>query len=177
MRIIAGELKGRQFEALKGHKTHPMSEKMRGAIFSALGDISELKVLDAFSGSGALSFEAISRGAKEAVALEIDKKAKKLIELNAKNSHLTSKVKVIRANASSWSDNNLDQTFDLIICDPPYDNLQINLLKKLTKHLKKSGIYVLSWPGDKPAPEFELLENIKEKNYSDATLLFYKKLE
>jgi 16S rRNA (guanine966-N2)-methyltransferase len=54
MRIISGRLGGRQFEAPKGHKTHPMSEKMRGALFNVLGDISGLNVFDAYGGSGAM---------------------------------------------------------------------------------------------------------------------------
>jgi 16S rRNA (guanine966-N2)-methyltransferase len=59
MRIIAGELKGRNIQEPYGHRTHPMSEKVRGAVFNALGDIEGLAVLDAFAGTGALSFEAV----------------------------------------------------------------------------------------------------------------------
>ncbi|MBX4199607.1 RsmD family RNA methyltransferase, partial [Candidatus Saccharibacteria bacterium] len=53
MRIISGQLKGRNFASPRGHKTHPMSDKMRGALFNILGDIEGLSFLDAFSGSGA----------------------------------------------------------------------------------------------------------------------------
>ena len=60
MRVISGKFGGQLFDAPKGHRTHPMSEKVRGALFSVLGDISGLTVLDAFAGSGALSIEAIS---------------------------------------------------------------------------------------------------------------------
>jgi 16S rRNA (guanine966-N2)-methyltransferase len=69
MRVVAGSLKGRIFNEPSGHQTHPMSEKVRGALFNALGDIEGLSVLDAFAGSGALSFEAVSRGAKSVVRL------------------------------------------------------------------------------------------------------------
>src|SRR5579883_2683533 len=106
MRIVAGTLGGRQFEAPKGHRTHPMSDKVRGALFNMLGDISGLTVFDAFAGSGALSFEAISRGAKSAVAVDIDKSAHKTILKNAKQLGVPAQLKAIRANASGWSDNN-----------------------------------------------------------------------
>jgi 16S rRNA G966 N2-methylase RsmD len=53
MRVIAGSLGGRPFESPHGHRTHPMSEKVRGAIFGILGDIEGLTVLDIFAGSGA----------------------------------------------------------------------------------------------------------------------------
>ncbi len=56
MRVISGFLGGRNFESPHGHRTHPMSEKVRGAIFGALGDIKGLTVLDAFSGSGRISY-------------------------------------------------------------------------------------------------------------------------
>ena len=72
MRIIAGYLGGRQFNSPRSNRTHPMSDKARGGLFNALGDISGLTVLDAFAGSGALSFEAISRGAESVIAVDID---------------------------------------------------------------------------------------------------------
>ena len=70
MRVIAGRLRGRQFKSPPGRRSHPMSEKMRGALFNVLGDIEGLTLLDAFSGSGAISFEAISRGARSVQAVE-----------------------------------------------------------------------------------------------------------
>ncbi|MCA9330109.1 RsmD family RNA methyltransferase, partial [Candidatus Saccharibacteria bacterium] len=63
MRIISGKLGSRQFIAPKGFATHPMGDRVRTALFNTLGDIVGLTVLDAFGGSGAISFEAISRGA------------------------------------------------------------------------------------------------------------------
>ena len=85
MRIIAGELRGRQFNSPKGHRTHPMGDRVRTALFNTLGDISDLTILDAFAGSGALTFEAISRGAKSAVTLEIDYDAYEVIQQNAED--------------------------------------------------------------------------------------------
>lgn len=63
LRVISGSLGGRLINSPPGNKTHPMSEKMRGAIFNILGNIEGLDVLDAYSGSGAIALEAISRKA------------------------------------------------------------------------------------------------------------------
>jgi 16S rRNA (guanine966-N2)-methyltransferase len=175
MRIIAGKLGGRQFQAPHGHRVHPMSDKMRGALFNVLGDISGLSVLDPFAGSGALSFEAISRGARHATAIDIDKNAHAQILRNIEALQLEKEVKAIRANASGWSDNNPGAKFDLVLLDPPYDNLLEELLSKLAKHSKPSGLAVLSYPGNQPAPSLPALELLSAKNYGDSQLLFYRK--
>ena len=174
MRIIAGSLGGRVFNSPPGNRTHPMSERVRGALFNALGDIANLTVLDPFAGSGAFSFEAISRGAKSAIALDEDKSAHRTICENLKSLNLEAKVKATKANASGWSDNNPKQTFDLVILDPPFGNLQLNTLQKLTMHVKSTGLYVLNWPGKLQAPEFIGLEMFQQKNYGDTQLVFYR---
>jgi 16S rRNA (guanine966-N2)-methyltransferase len=101
-----------------------MSDKARGGLFNALGDLSDLSVLDAFAGSGALSFEAISRGASSAVAVDIDKSAYQAMQESISALGLEDKIKAIRANVSGWSDNNSDALFDIVIAAPPYDDLQ-----------------------------------------------------
>ena len=176
MRVIAGSLGGRNFDSPKGHRTHPMSEKARGGLFSALGDVSGLTVLDAFSGSGAISFEAISRGAKHVTSIDIDTSAINVIKNSAKELKVTDKIKVIRANVSGWSDNNTDKNFDIIICDPPFDQIKITLLQKLTMHLNKEGVFVVNIPGTLEPIDLKTLEIVKNKKYGDAQLVFYKKI-
>jgi 16S rRNA (guanine966-N2)-methyltransferase len=174
MRIIAGRLGGQQFDSPGGHRTHPMSDKVRGAIFNMLGDIDGLTVLDAFAGSGALAFEAVSRGASVALAIDSDKNAKATMDRNVRKLQLSDQIKVIQANASGWSDNNPQQRFDVVLCDPPYDHTQLSLLQKITAHLKPHGILVLSWPGKSEAPMLEPLSIIARKQYGDAQLIFYR---
>lgn len=174
MRIIAGRLSGRQIATPKGHRTHPMSEKMRGAIFNMLGDIEGLNVLDAFAGSGALSFEAISRGAARAVAIDADKKAHSVIAENIETLGLSDKVKAVRAFANAWSTRHQAEKFDIILLDPPYDELPFRDLNKMPQHLKRAGILVLSWPGKADWYPFKGLQLVQSKNYGDGQLLFYK---
>lgn len=177
MRVISGSLKGRQFKPPNGHRTHPMSEKARGALFNTLGDIEDLTILDAFAGSGALCFEAISRGAKSAVAIDHDKNAIRALRDNVQELELSDKVKAIDANSSSWSDNNEEALFDIVFLAPPYDNLQENLLNKLTRHVTKEGLLVLDWPGNIDAPLFTGFEEVANKNYGDAALVYYRKIK
>lgn len=176
MRIIAGELKGREFASPHGHRTHPMSDKARGALFNVLGDIEGLVFLDAFAGSGALAFEAASRGAKAVTAIEKDGPAYKIVEQNVKDLRLKGKVHVVRANAGGWSIHNMEKKFDIVLLDPPYDQLQANLLKTLVKrHVKAGGLAVLSYPGKDEVPEFENTEVAASKDYGDNQLVFYRK--
>ncbi len=176
MRIISGSLKSRQFQSPHGHRTHPMSEKVRGALFNMLGDIKGLTALDAFAGSGALSFEAVSRGAKNVVAVDTDKSAHKIIVNSVGELGLTDQIKVIKANISGWSDNNPDIRFDVVLADPPHDDLQQDRLEKLVKHVNESGLLVLNWPGKLDIPIIEGLKRVEERSYGDTQLVFYRRI-
>jgi len=177
MRIIAGELKGREFSAPKGHKTHPMSDKARGALFNVLGDVGGLDFLDAFAGSGALAVEAISRGAASVTAVEKDKAAYSVIEQNIKSLALRDQIKASRANVAGWSIHNMEREFDVLLLDPPYDDLQTSTLQKLiNRHVTPSGLAVLSWPGHTQPPGFTGTQIVAVKNYGDAQLVFYRKI-
>lgn len=173
MRIIAGSLGGRIFASPKGHTTHPMADRVRGGLFNSLGDITGLTVLDAFAGSGALSFEAVSRGAKHAVAIDEDKEAHRTIVDNITHLRLEDRVTALRRRAGSWVSGHQDVFFDLVLCDPPYTDLRRDLLQKISTRLKPSGVFVLSWPGHEPAPSFKNLELLRQKQYGDAQLIFY----
>jgi 16S rRNA (guanine966-N2)-methyltransferase len=176
MRIIAGKLKGLNFTAPKGNKTHPMSDKIRGGLFNALGDIEGLSVLDAFSGSGALSIEAISRGASSVSAVEADPKACRVIRANIAELGLNRQIKATEAYVKSWLSTNEGRTYDIILADPPYDDLNFTTIEQLPNFLKTTGILVLSWPGKAEKLKLAGLEIVKNKDYGDAQLVFYKKI-
>lgn len=173
MRIIAGRLGGRLFDSPRSHRTHPMSEKMRGAIFGALGDIGGLTVLDAFAGSGALTIEAISRGAAEATAIEVDPAVHAIAVRNMVTLGIEDQVKVTRAFAGAWSTRHQAKLFDVVLLDPPYDVIPYRDLKRMPRHLKKDGVLVLSWPGKMDSLTFEGFTIVQQKNYGDGQLIFY----
>lgn len=176
MRIIAGKLKGREFRSPNSHKTHPMSDKVRGAMFNVLGDIDGLSFLDAFAGSGALAFEAASRGAQSVIAIDNDRAAHNVLDRNVNDLRLQTVVQPVRANAGGWSIHNMEKSFDVLILDPPYSELQVNLLGRLVKrHLKEGGLCVLSYPGNAQPPEFDDTEIAITKKYGDIQLVFYRK--
>jgi len=175
MRIIAGQMGGRQFDSPRGHVTHPMSEKVRGALFNMLGDISGLTVLDAYAGSGAISYEAISRGASQVIAIELDKTAQNTIRDNVQQLHMTDKINLYPGSCVRWTFRNRDALFDIVICDPPYDRVLIRDIQRLSNHVKLTGILVLSWPGHLKPDQLKGFEQIKIQTYGDAQLIFYRR--
>lgn len=174
MRVIAGKLGGRHFSSSRGHRTHPMSEKMRGALFNALGDLTNLTVLDAYAGTGALSFEAVSRGAASAVAIDIDKQAYETIVSNISDLNLSEHIIALRKNISGWSRNNRHKSFDLILVDPPYDDINPKAIENLFQLIAPTGTLALSWPGNEAVREFAKANVVLAKNYGDSQLVFYK---
>jgi len=152
-----------------------MSDKLRGAIFNILGDINGLSVLDAFSGSGALAFEAVSRGASRVIAIDSDRQAQQTIAANIKSLNMSEKVKLIKASVNAWLTTS-DEMFDIILADPPYDDLQIPLLVRLTARVKNGSLLVLSWPGNVEIPVLDSLTLVSCKGYGDARLVFFRQV-
>lgn len=175
LRVIAGSLGSRFFDAPSGFTTHPMGERIRGSLFNILGDIDGFHVLDAFSGSGALAFEAISRGADRVTSVERDRVAQKIISKNTAQLGLEGKVELIRASVSQWSSTSQDEKFDLILCDPPYNNLQLSTVSQLVNHLKPNALMVLSHSGRESAPTVNGVVVVDKRIYGDAALAFYRK--
>lgn len=173
MRVIAGSLGGRLFDSPRTQRTHPMSDRGRGGLFNTLGDIKGLTVLDAFAGSGALSYEAVSRGAKSVVAIDVDKDAYKAIVENIEKLGIGDQVTAVRRQAGSWSTSHTDWFFDIVLSDPPYNDLRRDILQKVAYRTKPGGIYVLSWPGHEPAPVFKNLRLLRQKSYGDLQLVYY----
>ena len=121
MRIIAGEWRGRVIEAPPGQDTRPTADRVRETLFSMLasrlGSFEDLRVADLFAGSGALGFEALSRGAARVTFVETDPRASAVIRRNAETLGAADRVEVIGGSALRLP---RSPPFDLIFADPPY---------------------------------------------------------
>ena len=121
MRIIAGEWRGRRLQTPPGMDTRPTADRVRETLFSMLvsrlGAFDGLRVADLFAGSGALGFEALSRGAAFACFVERDGKAAAAIRANAADLGARDRVQIIGGSALALP---RSEPFDLIFADPPY---------------------------------------------------------
>lgn len=117
MRIIAGKAKGRRLDAPRGPKTRPMMDRAKEAVFSALGSVDGLAVVDLFAGSGSLGLEALSRGAATAVFVESDRLALQSLRKNIDAAGLGGTV--VSSDVDAFLEN-VGSGYDLAFVDPPY---------------------------------------------------------
>jgi|RhiMethySRZTD1v2_1073278.scaffolds.fasta_scaffold740712_2 16S rRNA (guanine966-N2)-methyltransferase len=122
MRVVAGELKGRQIQAPEGTSTRPTTDRVREALFNALGSLDvvvDATVVDLFAGSGALGIEALSRGASHCTFVERDASALRVLRENVAALGLTDRSRVVPADATVAVGSL--PPIDLVLADPPYD--------------------------------------------------------
>lgn len=129
MRVIAGDYKGRKLKAVPGKGTRPTSDKIKESIFHMLGPYFDGgKCLDLFAGSGSLGIEALSRGMDEAIFVELSNLAVRTIKENLSVISPKQQTIVHKQNAFTmlrlWKKR--AETFDLILMDPPYDEINVN---------------------------------------------------
>jgi 16S rRNA (guanine966-N2)-methyltransferase len=170
MRIVAGELGGRRLVAPRGWRVRPTSDRVREAIFSALGDVEGARVLDLYCGTGALGIEAISRGAAQATL--VDRDIRPALG-NVRNLELQDKVDLVRADPAVWLQPR-ETRFDLIFLDPPYklaDRLGPELDPQLSRHLAEGGRVIVESSARRPLQLS--LPLLRERRYGGTLVTFY----
>lgn len=172
MRVIAGNLKGRQLKAVPGSSTRPTTDKVKEAVFQMIGPFFDGgKVLDLFAGSGSLGIEALSRGMDYGVFVDKHPKAIHTINENLKSVQLEQSTEVYRAEAhrALKAAAKRELKFDLILLDPPYGKVNYEeLLSDIVKlDLINSGgnIYCEHDFSEKLPSKLDNLETVKKDRY------------
>lgn len=153
--VISGEYRGRKFNFPDVPSLRPTSGKIRETLFNWIQFESHNKTyLDLFTGSGSLSFEALSRGAKQVVSIEQDFNAYQSLK---KNQALlkTNKISIFNQDALNFLSEKSAQTFDFVFLDPPFNK---NYLPKTLKALSK-GNFATSNTKIYIESEFKILKN------------------
>ncbi len=139
MRIVAGHLRGRSLVAPKGHSTRPTADRVREAMFNVLEHapwampLASARAVDLFAGSGALGFEALSRGAASCLFIDSDPAAIAAISRNVLSLGLGGQATVRLADATRLPPGT---PFDLVLIDPPYAQ---GLAERATAGLSSGG--------------------------------------
>ena len=163
MRVVAGSAKGRPLVAPPGTDTRPTSDRVREAIFNALGSLEAVvaaRVLDLFAGSGALGIEALSRGAASAVFVDLSQQAVDAVKANLAKTELDGTV--IRTDAHRYDDG----PFDLALLDPPYATTD-EQWSALLQHLDAAVVVVES---DRAVDLGERWELLRSKQYGSTVV-------
>lgn len=188
MRIVAGSLKGRAIVAPEGQGTRPTSDRARQAVFNVLEHAAwaegtqGARVMDIYAGSGALGFEAISRGAAFCLFVETDEDARGAIRENADAFGLMGRTRVHRRNATDLGvrPGSAGEAFDLAFLDPPYGKgLGEQTLARLLEGnwLKPGALVVFERGSDEPEIETPGYERLDARDYGAARVLFLRVAE
>jgi 16S rRNA (guanine966-N2)-methyltransferase len=191
MRIIAGRHRGRTLVAPEGDAVRPTSDRAREALFNILAHASwrddgtspliDVRVLDAFAGSGALGLEALSRGAAHATFLDNDATAIRLIGENLRKLGETGAAKVVRADVTRPPPNRDPgrEGCDLVFLDPPYkSDLAAPALSALAEAgwLNKGAIATVELSNTEDVIPPSGFEAIDERRYGAAKIVILRRV-
>ncbi|MEM7009673.1 MAG: 16S rRNA (guanine(966)-N(2))-methyltransferase RsmD [Thermodesulfobacteriota bacterium] len=149
LRVLTGTAKGRRLKVPKGQKIRPMTSRVKKSVFDTLGDISGLKVLDVFAGSGGIGIESISCGARSVVAIEKDPSVFKITNENYEHCGFKDKASLICMDYKSalLRLRKRNEVFDLIFVDPPYklyEELEVDdFIGDVSDLLDQDGVIVI----------------------------------
>lgn len=184
MRVISGNYRGRRLKSLDGDNTRPTTDKVKESIFNMIGPYFDGgTALDLFAGSGSLAIEAVSRGMDQAVCVERNFQAMKVIKENIALTKEPEKfiMKKMDANKALPLLKEEGYQFHLVLLDPPYAKQEIEqqLLKLVDLELLTDDVIIVC-ETDKTV---ELAENIgaltryREQNYGMTKISLYEKRE
>ena len=172
LRIIAGSRRGKKLFGFDGDAVRPTSDRVRENLFNIIAAyVHDASVLDLFGGTGALSAEALSRGAKHALICDNADSSIELIRRNIRALEFEDCTKVVKTDAISFLKRNTE-VFDIIFLDPPYNQGLLSAAVKLIAKggmLSKDGVIVAESGGeDVDTPSG--LELIKDRKYGKTSI-------
>ena len=178
MRVIAGIYKGATLFSPKGKQVRPTADRIREFIFSYLGDeIVDKQVLDLFCGTGSLGIEALSRGAKEAVFVDMAVSSIALVKRNLVKVGI--EAKTVRMDAAHFltTAHRAGRRWDFIFSDPPYDYPYFNKILQLIQKfdiLSEGGAVVYESGSRDETVHSERFTITKQKKMGDTVITFYQ---
>jgi 16S rRNA (guanine966-N2)-methyltransferase len=181
MRVISGTAKGRKIKSVPGPSTRPITDRVKVALFDILaGELSGSAVLDLFAGTGGVGIEALSRGARRAVFVDVDPLAVKTIRENLALTNLGDRASIIRSDSFRYLDRREHESFDLIYVAPPqYKGLWLQALETIDRGggwLSPDGMVIVQIdPKESRDVKLEHLREFDRRRYGSTLLWFFEK--
>ncbi len=176
MRIISGCRRGHRLFEFKGRDIRPTTDRVKESVFNLIqGHIEGAAVLDMFAGTGALSLEALSRGAANAVMVDKDRRSAEIIRKNIAALGFGDRCRIIEGSCFDYA-RRAKESFDLIFLDPPYNKGLIEqALGAICENglLSADGIIVLESDNTDFKSEYGALNVIKQKRYGRTYITVY----
>ena len=179
MRIIAGTAGSRKIETPKGRNTRPTLDRVRENLFNILQNrIRSAAVLDLFAGSGALSFESVSRGASFAVLCDSDREANRTERKNAETLGFTDRTEILCCDwkTALSSLKKREMVFDLVFLDPPYrmtDLREVFLL--LEPLIRGDSLVIVEHEAGRQVLAGERYQKTDERKWGFCGMSFFRK--
>jgi 16S rRNA (guanine966-N2)-methyltransferase len=168
IRIIAGEFGGRRIKTPDTDKVRPTADRVREAWFNILqGSIEGARVLDLFAGSGALGFEALSRGAVSVDFVEKHTASLRVIHANARFLNVADHVTIHRTDAIRFAERLQPSAYDVAFADPPYAGDEAPALAKLFRVKPFARVFSIEHAVDTP------IEGDDTRRYGDTAITFF----
>ena len=178
MRVIGGAFKGRRLRSPRWEGLRPTSDRLRETLFNVLGDgVRNTRVLDGCAGTGALGIEAMSRGARQVVFVERDRRATALIKENLVTCGVNDWAAIVRgALPGVLGHSSASGRFDLVLLDPPYDHPRIGaILSAAGEKLTVDGRLVLERTSRSTTYVVVGLEHVRSVTSGDSVLDIYER--
>ncbi len=179
MRIIAGQLKGRRLTSPDWPGLRPTSDKLRETLFNVLGPaVAGARVLDGYSGTGAVGIEALSRGAAHVTFVDNDRRAADLVQANLLHCGVKERYAIIRVDFAGAAARLKQDRFDIIFLDPPYGPGEMASALAAAAGIAASDTRVVIEHArrDEPPPEAGALRLTRSLPSGDSGLAFYRSL-
>ncbi len=176
MRVITGTARGKRLAAPEGEAVRPTPERIKEAVFSVIQfEIEGRRMLDLFTGSGQMGIEALSRGAAQAVMVDVSKDSIRVAEQNLRSAGLMERARLVRAEGEAYIASSRER-FDIAFLDPPYrQGILEKVLPLVEEHMNPGGSIFCEHPSDEGLPEnVGRFSKIRDYRYGKILVTLYR---
>jgi len=180
-RVIGGSARGIRLHPVPGDITRPITDRVKEALFNILApDLVDASILDLFGGTGAVSIEALSRGARFACIIDLHRAAIQTIQANLEHTKLSAKAEVIQADAFSYIRQPANRQYEYVYIAPPqYKGMWQRAILSVDANpswlAEDAWVIVQIDPVEYEKLDLQVIEEFEQRKYGSTLLVFYER--